>query len=164
MRTSPYPEEPTNVRPVDVIPPKRMEDLPKKVEPPPPPPPPPAPQMTEAEEAEARQEEARTIRYAVGKLNDYLQWFIAVLEATLIIRFVLKLIGADPANLFAGFLYALTDVILLPFSNIVRAPSIHTNQAFEWSTLIAMVIYWLLFWAIRRFLRILISSPDEPAA
>ena len=165
MRTSPYPDEPTNVRPADMIPQKRMEDLPKKVVPPPaPPPPPPVPQISEAEEAEAREEEARTVRYAIGKLNDILQWFIAVLEATLIIRFLLKLIGADPTNLFAGFLYALTDIILLPFNNIVRAPSIHTNQAFEWSTLIAMAIYWLLFWAIRRFLRIVVSGPGESAA
>jgi YGGT family len=74
----------------------------------------------------------------------------------------LKLIGADPINLFAGFLYALTDIILFPFSNIVRAPSIHPPyQAFEWSTLIAMGIYALIFWAIRRFLRILITNPNE---
>ncbi|HEV2654141.1 MAG TPA: YggT family protein, partial [Ktedonobacteraceae bacterium] len=97
------------------------------------------------------------------KLNDFIQWFIAVLEVTLAIRFVLKLIGADPNNLFAGFLYALTDIILFPFSTIVRSPSIHPPyQAFEWSTLIAMAIYALVFWAIGRFLRILISSPEEP--
>ena len=125
-------------------------------------PPTPAPEneVIPDDSAEIRQEEALTFRYAIGKLNDFLQWFVSVLEVTLAIRFILKLIGADPGNLFAGFLYALTDIVLFPFSTIVHSPQ-HQNQAFEWSTLIAMIIYWLAFWAIRRFLRILISGPEE---
>jgi hypothetical protein len=116
-------------------------------------------------EAETKREEARTVRYAIDKLVDFLRWFATVLEVVLAIRFILKLIGADPTNLFAGFLYALTDIVLSPFSTIVHTPSLRTNQAFEWSTLIAMGIYWLLFWAIMRFLRIIVSNPaDEPPA
>ncbi len=107
--------------------------------------------------------EARTVKFAIGKLNDFLQWFIVVLEITLLIRFLFKLIGANPDNIFAAFLYALTDIVLYPFSNLLGAPSLHQNQAFEWSTLIAMLIYWLVFYAIRRFLSILISEP-EPAS
>jgi hypothetical protein len=159
MRNPPYPDEPPNAQTTEKIPP--MEDLPQKKVPPPQAPPAPVVDTTEVDIAETRQEEARTVRYAISKLNDFLQWFMAVLEATLAIRFFLKLIGADPNNLFAGFLYALTDIILFPFSTIVIAPSIRPNQAFEWSTIIAMLIYWLIFWAIRRFLRILISGPEE---
>ena len=164
MRSNPYPDEPTSVPPDALARADRMEDLPLR---------PVAPQQQQQVSAdssapdvdseETRHEEALTVRYAIGKLNDFIQWFIAVLEVTLAIRFILKLIGADPNNLFAGFLYALTDIILFPFSTIVRSPSIHPPyQAFEWSTLIAMAIYALLFWAIGRFLRILISSPEEP--
>ncbi|MBV9227662.1 MAG: YggT family protein [Chloroflexi bacterium] len=171
MRQNPFPDDPTRAQqPTDVLP-KRMEDLPPK-------------QVQQqiplasaetspsVDSAETRQEEARTVRYAIGKLNDFLQWFIAVLEVTLAVRFLLKLIGADPSNLFAGFLYALTDIILFPFSGIVQptrwqpahaVPGV-TYPAFEWSTLIAMLIYWLIFWAIRRFLRILITGPEEPAS
>jgi len=145
-----------------------MEDLPPRA---------PAPQIQQqqsplatnvtpdVDNEETRHEEALTVRYAIGKLNDFIQWFIAVLEITLAIRFILMLIGADPNNLFAGFLYALTDIILFPFRTIVHSASIHPPyQAFEWSTLIAMAIYALLFWAIARFLRILISSPEEPVS
>jgi uncharacterized protein YggT (Ycf19 family) len=144
----------------------RMEDLPLRA---PAPQAQPAPLATtvspDVDSEETRHEEALTVRYAIGKLNDFIQWFIAVLEVTLAIRFILMLIGADPNNLFAGFLYALTDIILFPFRSIVRSASIHPPyQAFEWSTLIAMAIYALLFWAIGRFLRILISSPEEPVS
>lgn len=165
MRQNPYPEETVNSQPTDVLPRReRMEDLPTKPQQPLPSTPPTMDIPPEVESAETRQEEARTVRYAIGKLNDFLQWFIAVLETALGMRFVLKLIGADPTTLFAGFLYTLTDIILFPFNNIVHSPSLHTNQAFEWATLIAMAVYWLLFWAIRRFLRILISNPEEPSS
>ncbi len=140
-----------------------MEDLPLRPAQPVPQGTPPTDTLQDVE-AETRQEEARTVRYAIGKLSDFLQWFMAVLEVTLAIRFLLKLIGADPLNMFAGFLYTLTSIILVPFSSIVRSPSLHVNQAFEWSTLIGMAIYALTFWAVRRFLRILISGPEEAAS
>ncbi|HTI13122.1 MAG TPA: hypothetical protein VL461_00935 [Dictyobacter sp.] len=144
-----------------------MEDLPPKSAPPQPQvsTPPISENAPDIENAETRLEEARTVRYAISKLNDFLQWFLIVMEATLAIRFLLRLIGAEESNLFAGFLYALTSIVLFPFENIVASPSIHPpNQAFEWSTIIAMLIYWLIFWAIRRFLSILITGPEEPPA
>ena len=149
MPNSSFPDDTTRVQP------RQMEDLQPK--PAPQTPPPSAVDAIPEEEAAVRQEEARTVRYAIGKLNDFIQWFVTVLEVLLAIRFLLKLIGADPNNLFAGFLYALTTIVLVPFESIVHTPS----DRFEWSTLIAMAIYWLLFWAVRRFLRILISSPEE---
>ena len=165
-----FPDETIGTQPSDPYPP--MEELPLK----PPPqqypaqtPPanegnPPAEPLEEvAESPVTRQEEALTIRFAIGKLNDYLLWFMWVLEITLMLRFMLKLIGADPNNLFAGFLYALTDILTFPFLGIVKSPSVHPpNQAFEFSTLIAMAVYFLVFFALRRFLRILISGPEEP--
>ncbi|GHO69372.1 hypothetical protein KSC_082640 [Ktedonobacter sp. SOSP1-52] len=153
---NPYPNEPTSVQPSRM---GRMDDLPMK------PASPPAPVADEpgpeVEIAETRQEEARTVKYAIGKLNDFLRWFLTVLEVTLAMRFLLKLIGADHNNLFAGFLYSLTDIVLFPFSTLVHPFSVRPDQAFEWSTLIAMLIYFLVFWAIRRFLHILITGPED---
>lgn len=158
MRNNPF--EP-NGQPTDVVARERMADLPAKR-----PQPAPAPIVAtsaSADQAEIRQEEAQTVRYAISKMNDFLQWFMIVLQVTLGIRFLLRLIGADPGNLFAGFLFALTDIVLFPFRDIVKIPPFRANQVFELYTLIAMVIYALLFWAVRRFLRILVSSPEEPA-
>ncbi|HEX3639737.1 MAG TPA: hypothetical protein VHV10_00450 [Ktedonobacteraceae bacterium] len=161
MRTNSYPDEPkpTHNQPMEML--STMEDLPLKSVPSQASMLPTTDTDPEVESAEARQEEARTIRYAIGKLNDFLQWFAVVLEVTLIIRFFLRLIGADPHNLFAGFIFALTDILLFPFVGIVHSPTLQGYQSLEWSTLIAMVVYWLIFWAIRRFLLILISSPEE---
>jgi len=115
------------------------------------------------ESAQTGQEEALTIRFAIGKLNDYLLWFLTVLEVALLIQFFLMLIGAAPNNLFAGFMYALTMIPLFPFNGIVSSTKLGTGGAvIEWSTLIAMAVYFLVFYALRRFLHILISSPEEP--
>jgi uncharacterized protein YggT (Ycf19 family) len=166
MERNPYPDERAKAQAANVLPHQmEMEDLQPRKPAPAAAPPVPILDTVPEESAETRLEEARTVRYAIGKLNDFLQWFVAVLEVTLAVRFLLKLIGADPTNPFAGFIYALTQIILFPFATIVRDPSLHPpNQAFEISTLIGMAIYYLIFWAVRRFLRILISGPDEAAA
>jgi hypothetical protein len=153
MSTNPYSNEPKHAQPAEMLVPKaQLEDLQKKETQPP-------PQVSETDQDVANAElppDEGIALLAIGKLKDFLQWFAVVLEVALAIRFVFKLIGADPANLFAGFLYSLTDIVLFPFWNIVRP-----FQRFEWQTIIAMVIYWLIFTGIRWFLRILISVPEE---
>jgi YGGT family len=168
-----FPEEMITTQPTEAYPP--MEDLPLK-------PPPqsavqPSPMMANEPSTPAQQavpmevvespvtgrEEALTIKFAIGKLNDYLLWFLTVLEVTLLIEFFLMLIGAAQNNLFAGFMYALTVIPLYPFNGIVPSTKLGNSGAMiEWSTLIAMAVYFLVFYALRRFLSILISGPEEP--
>jgi hypothetical protein len=107
-------------------------------------------------------EDAFTVKFAIGKLKDYLQWFLMVMETILALRFILRMFGANPGNFFASFVFTLTDILLTPFNGIVPHISIHPNQGFEVATLIAMAVYFMLFYALKRFLRILISSPEEP--
>ena len=168
--SNPFPEEMISTTPTEAYPP--MEELPLK---PPPPqyavqPPPQAPDENQqaapvetGENAVTGHEEAVAVKFAIGKLNDYLLWFLMVLEVTLLIEFFLKLIGAAQNNLFAGFMYALTVIPLYPFAGIVPSTKLgNGGAAIEWSTLIAMAVYFLVFYALRRFLTILISGPEEP--
>ncbi len=159
MGYNPYSSnDPINTQPTDVMP-----DLPLKQVPHTPPVNESASQV-ESEESIIRQDDSEhMLKFVIGKVGDFLRWFSIVLEVTLLIRFLFKLIGADPANIFANFLYALTETILLPFSNIVPNPSFHPpNEAFEFTTLIGMGIYWLVFWLLGSFIRILVSEPQEP--
>lgn len=161
MRQHPYSNDPIGMQPTDPIPP--MEEIPMRPVARASVPETPVHSDPDSEGADVPQEGGPTVRFAVGKLSDFVQWFVFVLEVMLFIRFVLKLIGADPNNAFAGFLFALTDIILFPFFNIVPTPSVHPpNEAIELTTLIAMGIYYLIYWAIKRFLRILITEPEEP--
>lgn len=100
----------------------------------------------------------------VGKIIDFIRWFILALEIFLLLRFALKLIGADPFNPFAQFLYNVTGFFLYPFIGIVPNTKYGTNvvHIFEWSTLIGMAVYGIIFWLLRLFLYTTVSSPQEP--
>ncbi len=88
-------------------------------------------------------------------------WYILYLfEVLLAFRFVLRLIGANPAAGFTQLIYAITNVIAYPFYNVVRS-GVVSRSVFEWSTIIAMIVYWVLAWAIIRLF--LIQKPVSPA-
>ncbi len=119
-------------------------------------PPPPVQQSSAMSEGSSR-------KYAVGKIIDFIRWIIIALELLFLLRFVLELIGADPNNIFAQFLYNFTGFFLYPFLGIVPNTSIGKNGAFiDWSTLIGMAVYGILYWILRLFLRTTISRPEEP--
>jgi YggT family protein len=107
--------------------------------------------------------EGSSRKYTIGKIIDFIRWIIVALELLFLLRFVLELIGADPNNIFAQFLYKFTDFFLYPFLGIVPNTMIGTNGAFiDWSTLIGMAVYGILYWILRLFLRTTVSSPEEP--
>jgi len=102
-------------------------------------------------------------KYTIGKIIDFIRWFIVALELLFLLRFVLELIGADPNNIFAQFLYNFTDFFLYPFLGIVPNTKIGQNGAFiDWSTLIGMAVYGILYWILKLFLRTTVSRPEEP--
>ena len=115
------------------------------------------------ESARTREEEALTIKFVIGKLIDYTLLLLLVLELIFLTRLLLKLIGANPNNFFAGFLYGLSNLFLFPFSGIAPSLMIHPlNQPLEVSTLVGMFVYFLIFFVLVRFLIILISVPKFP--
>jgi len=78
---------------------------------------------------------------------------LVLLEILLGIRFVLHLIGANPDNGFATFIYGITGVFVAPFNSLLGTP-VPGGTTFEVTTLIAMAVYALLFWMIVRVIRI----------
>ncbi len=84
-------------------------------------------------------------------------WYITgLIEVLLAFRFILKLLGANPAAGFSSFIYRVSYPLAAPFLNVFRV--IHVQGTlFEWTTLLAMLVYWLIAWAITKLL--LISKP-----
>lgn len=79
-------------------------------------------------------------------------WYIfGIIEAILLIRFLLKLIGANPAAGFTDFIYTLSYPFVSPFLYVVGSPSLG-GSVFEWTTLLALFIYWLVAWGIIRLI------------
>lgn len=82
-------------------------------------------------------------------------WFIAgVINALLAIRFVLALLGANPASGFVNFIYDITYPLVAPFFGVFGYNAVLGNARFEFYTLLAMLIYSLLAFGIARLLTI----------
>lgn len=76
-------------------------------------------------------------------------WYIlSVLEVLLAIRFALKLLGANPAAGFSNLIYSITYPFAAPFLGVFKSAKIVQGSVFEWTTLLAMLVYWLLAIAI----------------
>jgi hypothetical protein len=79
-------------------------------------------------------------------------WYVfSVIEALLLLRFFLKLIGANAGAAFTHFIYSVTYPLAAPFLYVVRSPQI-ADSTFEWTTLLALFVYWLVAWGIVRLL------------
>jgi hypothetical protein len=74
-----------------------------------------------------------------------------VIETVLLFRFILKLIGANTGASFTTFIYSFSHPFVAPFLGVVRSPQAFTT-VFEWSTLLAMLVWWLVAWGIIKLL------------
>jgi uncharacterized membrane protein YciS (DUF1049 family) len=75
-------------------------------------------------------------------------WYIlGLLEALLAFRFVLKLLGANPSAGFSNFIYTVSYLFAAPFLNVFNIMKVE-GGVFEWTTLLAMFVYWLIAWGI----------------
>lgn len=75
-------------------------------------------------------------------------WYVlGLLEVLLALRFLLRLTAANPAAGFTDFVYSMTAPLIAPFAAVFPATAVEGN-VFEWSTLLAMLVYWLAAWAI----------------
>jgi hypothetical protein len=90
-------------------------------------------------------------------------YIFGVLEILLACRFVLKLFGANPNNMFVSFIYSVSHVFLLPFAGIFGtavAKGAVTLVVFEPSTIIAVIVYAVVAWGIVKLI-IICSAPRK---
>ena len=69
-------------------------------------------------------------------------WYVlGLVEVLLAFRFVLKLLGANPAAGFTYFIYSITYPLAAPFLAVFRTTRV-SGSIFEWTTLLAVLVYW----------------------
>jgi hypothetical protein len=75
-------------------------------------------------------------------------WYIlGVIETVLIFRFLFKLIGANPDSGIVALVYNLSAPFAIPFIGVTSTQGIN-NNVFEFTTLIAMLVYLVIAWGI----------------
>jgi hypothetical protein len=120
--------------------------------------------MTDYKEVSTTQSESgREQRAATFKATQLIWLLLGILEAMLALRFIFKLIGVNPANNFATLLYTVTGFFVAPFASLTGAPT--TGRiVLEISTLIAMIVYLLIAWALERIVYVLFYRPRGPVS
>ncbi len=89
-------------------------------------------------------------------------WYLlSLLEILLLFRFILKLLGANPVAGFTSFIYGVTYIFTAPFLSVFRLTRIE-GSIFEWTTLLAMFVYWIVAMGIVKLLLMskTVSTPE----
>lgn len=72
-------------------------------------------------------------------------WYIlGFIEVLLAFRFVMKLLGANPDAGFTSLVYGITYVFATPFLAVFQNTRVVLGSIFEWTTLLAMLVYWII--------------------
>ena len=96
------------------------------------------------------------VRLAVWRAQRVIYYIFGIIEALIAIRFVLKLIAANPTNPFTQGIYGVSWVFDFPFSGIVSNVNIGAGATIEFFSLIAILVYALASIALAKLLDLLI--------
>jgi len=115
--------------------------------------------------------EVRTTEHEVGqeqrvttfKATQLIWLLLGILEALIALRVIFKLIAVNPANAFATFLYNVTGFFVAPFASLTGAPALG-GSVLEISSIIAMIVYLLIGWALERIVYVIFYRPRGPVS
>lgn len=93
---------------------------------------------------------------ALRRLIGLIQLAFVILNGLIALRFLLKLMAANPANPFAQLIYFLTTPFLWPFQGITFTPTLGGIEI-EFFSLIAIAVYSLIAWIITQLIWLLFS-------
>jgi uncharacterized protein YggT (Ycf19 family) len=75
-------------------------------------------------------------------------WYIlGIIEVLLAFRFVLRLLAANPSAGFSRFIYTVSYPFAAPFLKVFQVSKVESG-IFEWTTLLAMFVFFLIAWGI----------------
>ena len=118
--------------------------------------------MTDIRETRTTEHETGSGQRAATFKATQLVWLLlGILEALIALRVLFKLIGTNPENTFAAFLYGITGLFVAPFQSLIGAPAAG-GMVLEISSIIAMVVYLLVGWAIERIIYVGFYRPRGP--
>ena len=105
-------------------------------------------------------EEEESIRYSerYSPVARVIWFILGIVLALLGLRFLLRLFGANPAAAFTEFIYSLTAPLVDPFANVIASTGVAPG-VLEWSTLLAMAVYWLVAYGIIKLATMAQSRP-----
>jgi uncharacterized protein YggT (Ycf19 family) len=121
-------------------------------------------EMTDYQEIRTTEhEQGREQRVATFKATQMIWLLLGLLEAAIGLRVIFKLIAVNGANPFATLLYNVTNFFVAPFASLAKAPTTG-GMVLEISSIIAMIVYFLIAWGLERIVNVLFYRPRGPVS
>ena len=99
-------------------------------------------------------------RMNLFQINRILWSVLVFLEILMALRIILRFIGANPQSGFAIFMYGITGLFVGPFNGMIATPAF-MGAPLEVTTLIAMVVYVLIFLGIAYGIQLVTDRPKS---
>ena len=96
----------------------------------------------------------------VRRVANFIWLIFGILEGMIGIRILLKLIGANPGNPFARFVYDITQPLLFMFEGLINNPSFD-NIVLELHSIIALLVYAFVTWVLVRMIWLVFYRPED---
>lgn len=93
----------------------------------------------------------------LDRTSRIIYFVMGFLEVLLALRFLFRVIGADPNNGLVNFIYNFTGVFVGPFNGIFNDQTLQRGNVIEVSTLLAMAMYAILTYGIIQLLYLLLT-------
>lgn len=96
---------------------------------------------------------------AIFRTYQVIWYILGVIEVLLGFRIFLKMLGANPFSGFTDLIYGVTDPLALPFYGVFGV-TVTDQSVFEWSTIVAGIVYALLAYGVIQLLQLI--KPTNP--
>jgi YggT family protein len=96
-------------------------------------------------------------RIAAYRTVQLVYWIFGLIEGLILVRFILKALGANPSAGFAQFIYGITSPLVAPFYGLFGNPSAQ-GSVLELHSIVALIVYALLAWLIGKLVWIMMGE------
>jgi hypothetical protein len=103
-------------------------------------------------------EPGRAQRIFTFKASQWIWLLFGILEALIVLRIGLKLIGANPDSPIVVLIYGFTGLFLVPFVGLIGSPT-SGNMVLETSSMFALGVYALIAIAFERLVWLIFYRP-----
>jgi len=91
------------------------------------------------------------------RVTGLIQWGVGILNTLICLRYLLKLMGANPSNPIAQFVYSTTQPVLTSFQDLIATVEFG-GTILEFHALIAIALYGMLGWMSVQVLRLMFAE------
>ena len=86
-------------------------------------------------------------------ITGIISWVAGFIEVVLAFRFGLLLFGANPDAAFVELVYRVSEPFMVPFEAVFGATETRIGSVFDWSTLLAIIVYAVIAWGVTSLIR-----------